>query len=92
MEDSNAVYYVDNIAANDGIDLYIDEGGIACAATTPVKFWEYPRAKPLESTCSHKIQYSYDQSIVADCKTKDESTCTAGATKCDWLPRVNNCF
>jgi hypothetical protein len=50
------------------MDIYIEEDGGVCTTSTPVKFYEYPLIVFPTNTCTHKVEFSNDESIVAACK------------------------
>lgn len=48
--------------------MYIEEDGVTCADATPFVFWEYPALISKLDKCTHKIEYSSDETIVNICK------------------------
>ena len=69
--------------------VFIGETG-ACAADTPTYFYEYPASVFTTDTCTHKLQFSNNEGVVAICKgLVGEGACVAN-TNCEFKLRCSH--
>ena len=100
---ANAALYIENQYTGSGLSSFQNNGGTGvyietsstCANDVPIKFWEYPRAAGVSATdrCTHKIEFSNEQSKVDACKLHSSDTLCKADTNCNLAPlTIAICF